>query len=166
MKAFVNNREYTITEKNDADMSFDVNGKAVLIDALSPAKNTMHLLYNNRSYNVELLEYRQDEKVAVVKVNNSRYEVKLKDETDDLLERLGIGNKSNKVQVVKAPMPGKVLDILVKEGDAINKGDSLLVLEAMKMENIIKAPEAAVVKKVHIAKGKAVEKNQPLIEME
>lgn len=145
-------------------MSFEVNGKPITLDAISPAKNTMHLLYNNRSYNVELIEYKQEEKVAIVKVNNARHEVKLKNETDDLLERLGIGAKAGKIQVVKAPMPGKVLDILVKEGDSINKGDSLLVLEAMKMENIIKAPDAAVVKKIHAIKGKAVEKNQPLIE--
>jgi biotin carboxyl carrier protein len=166
MKAYVNNKEFDITEKNDGPMSFEVNGKAVVIDAISPAKNTMHLLYNTHSYNVELLDYKQDEKIATVLVNNSRYEVKIKDDTDDLLERLGIGAKSQKVQAIKAPMPGKVLDILVKEGDAIKKGDSILVLEAMKMENVIKAPADATVKKITIAKGKAVEKNQPLIELE
>jgi biotin carboxyl carrier protein len=115
---------------------------------------------------VELIEYRQDEKIATVKVNNSTYEIKLKDETDDLLEKLGIGQKTNKIAQVKAPMPGKVLEILVKEGDTVNKGDSLIVLEAMKMENIIKATGTAVVKKVHATKGSAVEKNQVLIEME
>jgi biotin carboxyl carrier protein len=166
MKAFVNKREFNITEKSDSPLSFDVNGKEVIIDAISPAKNTMHLLYNSRSYNVELIEYRQDEKIAVVKVNNSTYEIKLKDETDDLLEKLGIGQKINKIAQVKAPMPGKVLEILVKEGDTVNKGDSLIVLEAMKMENIIKAVGTAVVKKVHATKGNAVEKNQVLIEME
>ena len=166
MKAFVNKREFNITEKGDSPLSFDVNGKEVIIDAISPAKNTMHLLYNARSYNVELIEYRHDEKIAVVRVNNSSYEIKLKDETDDLLEKLGIGQKTNKIAQIKAPMPGKVPEIIVKEGDTVNKGDSLIVLEAMKMENIIKAPGTAVVKKVHATKGNAVEKNQVLIEME
>ncbi|HXB12412.1 MAG TPA: biotin/lipoyl-containing protein [Bacteroidia bacterium] len=166
MKAFVNKREFNIIEKGDSPMSFEVNGKEVVIDAISPAKNTMHLLYNSRSYNVELLEYKQDEKIAVVRVNNCSYEIKLKDETDDLLEKLGIGQKINKIAQIKAPMPGKVLDILVKAGDTVNKGDSLIILEAMKMENIIKAPGTAVIKKIHATKGKAVEKNQVLIEME
>jgi biotin carboxyl carrier protein len=165
MKAFVNKREFNITEKGDSPLSFEVNGKEVIINAISPAKNSMHLLYNSRSYNVELLEYRQDEKIALVRVNNSSYEIKLKDETDDLLEKLGIGQKTNKIAQIKAPMPGKVLEIIVKEGDTVNKGDSLIVLEAMKMENIIKAPGTAVVKKVHAIKGNAVEKNQVLIEM-
>jgi len=166
MKAYVNNREYILTEKSDSPLTFEVNGKEVVIDAIMPRKNTMHLLYNSHSYNVELLDYRQEEKVAVVRVNNCTYEVKLKNETDDLLEKLGIGQQTNKIQQIKAPMPGKVLDIRVKEGDTINKGDALLVLEAMKMENIIKAPGTAVVKKINAQVGKAVEKNEVLIILE
>jgi biotin carboxyl carrier protein len=165
MKAFVNNKEYIITEKGDSPLSFEVNGKEVVVDAITPSKNILHILYNSHSYNVELLEYRQEEKIVVIRVNSAIYEIKLKDETDDLLERLGMGKTTHKLQQIKAPMPGKVLDIKVKEGDNINKGDSLLVLEAMKMENIIKAPEAAVIKKIHAAKGKAVEKNEVLIEL-
>lgn len=166
MKALVNNTEYSITEKGDNPLTFEVNGKAVILDAVAPRKNSLHLLYNSRSYNVELVDYRQDDKIAVVKVNNTTYDVKLKDENDDLLERLGIGKKSHKVQQIKAPMPGKVLDIKVQAGDTIAKGDSVLVLEAMKMENVIKAPDDAKVKKVIAAKGKAVEKNEILIELE
>jgi len=63
-------------------------------------------------------------------------------------------------------MPGLVLGIHVKEGDVVNKGDGLLVLEAMKMENLIKAQTPGRVKKIHIQKGAKVEKNQPMIEME
>lgn len=165
MKAFVNNKEYTITEKGDSPLSFEVNGKEVAVDAIAPAKNMLHILYNSHSYSVELLEYNAEEKTAVIKVNSALYEVKLKDETDDLLERLGMGKSTHKVQQIKAPMPGKVIDIKVREGDSINKGDGLLVLEAMKMENILKAPEAAIIKKIHATKGKAVEKNEVLIEL-
>jgi len=166
MKAIVNNKEYTITEKGDSPPGFVVNGKEVIIDAITPRKNVMHILYNSRSYMAELLEYRQEEKMAVVKINNSIYDIKIKDETDDLLEKLGIGTNTKKALQIKAPMPGKVLDIKVKEGDSVNKGDALLVLEAMKMENIIKAPDAAVIKKIKAIKGKAVEKNEVLIDLE
>jgi len=67
---------------------------------------------------------------------------------------------------VKAPMPGLVLDILVEPGQSVQKGDNLLILEAMKMENIIKASGSGVVKNIPVHKKDAVEKNQLLIEME
>jgi len=70
------------------------------------------------------------------------------------------------VNDLKAPMPGLVLDVLVKEGQQIKKGENLLVLEAMKMENNLKALSDAVVKKVNVGKGARVEKNEILIELE
>ncbi|HNH66215.1 MAG TPA: biotin/lipoyl-binding protein, partial [Bacteroidia bacterium] len=72
---------------------------------------------------------------------------------------------AQKVNDLKAPMPGLVLDILVSEGQTIQKGDSLLVLEAMKMENNLKAINDAVVKKINVSKGDKVEKNTVLIEL-
>ena len=71
-----------------------------------------------------------------------------------------------KISEIKSPMPGLVLDILVKAGDTIKKGDQVLVLEAMKMENIIKSQTDAVVKSVAIETGVAVEKGQVLIKFE
>lgn len=166
MKAKVNGREYNITEKTKEPLTFEVNGKALVIDSYSPHKGALHIIYNSRSFNAEMVNYNTDDKVLTLKVNNSRYEVELKDETDDLLEKLGIGLKHQKVQHIKAPMPGLVLDIKVKPGDIVKKGDAILVLEAMKMENIIKATGDATVRKINATKGSAVEKNQVLIEME
>jgi biotin carboxyl carrier protein len=71
---------------------------------------------------------------------------------------------AKKVNEVKAPMPGMVLKILVKDGDEVKKGDPLLVLEAMKMENILKSPTDGVIKKIAAVTGVAVEKNQLLIQ--
>ena len=69
----------------------------------------------------------------------------------------------SKLNEIKAPMPGLVVRITVEEGAEVKKGDSLLVLEAMKMENVIKAPGDAVVGKIKVNAGQAVEKNQLLI---
>jgi biotin carboxyl carrier protein len=60
-------------------------------------------------------------------------------------------------------MPGLVLEVRVKVGDTVKKGDPLLVLEAMKMENILKSPADGIIQKVHVQKSAAVEKNQTLI---
>ena len=73
---------------------------------------------------------------------------------------------SAKVSKLKAPMPGKVLDVLVTAGQEVVKGDGLVILEAMKMENVLKADDVGVVKSVNVSIGEAVEKNNVLIEFE
>lgn len=65
-------------------------------------------------------------------------------------------NKSNKNEV-GAPMPGDVIDIRVKVGDKVEKGQPLVVLSAMKMEMVVQSPIAGVVKKLEIAKGTKLE---------
>jgi len=68
------------------------------------------------------------------------------------------------VNSIKAPMPGLIIDLKVKEGDVVKLNDPLIVLEAMKMENIIKSPGEGTVKVVKVRKGQSVEKSQVLIE--
>ena len=70
---------------------------------------------------------------------------------------------AKKAADLKAPMPGLVVEVSVSEGQEIKKGDKLVVLEAMKMENILKSPADGVVKKVNVKKGNTVEKNEVLI---
>ena len=106
-------------------------------------------------------------KQCTISVNGKNYELKLSNELDQLLLKMGMGkSKDNKMDVVKAPMPGLVLHILVEIGQSIEKGDSLIILEAMKMENIIKATGSGIVKAIKVSTKDAVEKNQVLIEME
>jgi biotin carboxyl carrier protein len=64
---------------------------------------------------------------------------------------------------VKAPVPGLVVRLPVKNGEAVKKGQSLVVIEAMKMENDIRSPMDGVVSAVHIDERNAVEKNTPLV---
>ncbi len=93
-------------------------------------------------------------------------EVQLRDQYDDRLQALGMdASAGKKTGDLKAPMPGLVIDVAVSEGQQVKKGDTLVVLEAMKMENTLKAPGDAVVKKIHIEKGVTVEKNQVLIQL-
>jgi biotin carboxyl carrier protein len=73
---------------------------------------------------------------------------------------------SRKVNEIKAPMPGLVLNVDVSEGDEITKDQQVLVLEAMKMENVLKAPGNGVVKAVNANQGDKVEKNQVLVTLE
>lgn len=155
------------TELNHNDSAFEgrLNEALVKGDFLKINHHRFHLLYNNHSYNIELLKFNKEEKSLLLKVNSVKYNIQLKDKYDDLLHSLGLDNlSSKKVNDIKAPMPGMVLKILVQEGAEVKKGDPLLVLEAMKMENILKSPTDGVVKKIAALQGVAVEKNQLLIQ--
>ena len=74
-------------------------------------------------------------------------------------------SKMQKVEPIKAPMPGLILKIMVEVGQTLKKGDPVLILEAMKMENVFKATSDATVKAINIQAGKAVEKGEILIEL-
>jgi biotin carboxyl carrier protein len=142
-----------------------VNGTEVEVDSRQITEKQSHVIYNHRSYNLEIVEENRQDKTCTVKVNGNTYEIKIEDSYDQLLKQLGMDTaKANKIRSVKAPMPGLVLNIMVNEGTAVTKGDSLLILEAMKMENMIKSPSDGIVKKISITKGDKVEKNDVLIE--
>jgi pyruvate carboxylase subunit B len=93
--------------------------------------------------------------------------VRVKDEHDLLLERFGLKEAgADAERTIQAPMPGLVLEVNVEEGDAVEAGDALLVLEAMKMENELQAPVDGTVKAIHVEADDTVDKNALLVELE
>ncbi len=152
----------------------DLSGEGINLDGKSfawdikPLKpGNFHILVDHRSYLAEVIDYDAATKTFSLRINQNTYQVSVKDRYDQLLDQLGISNLADQqVKEIKAPMPGLVLDILVDEGAALKKEDSVLVLEAMKMENILKSPGEGVIKKINVKTGDAVEKNQVLLHME
>lgn len=161
-KVNVNNTySFEIETENDA---LKVNGKSITLDSVRLSDNQTHVLYQNRSYSIEIVSEDKQEKTMAVKVNGNTYHITLEDQYDQLLKKLGLDNMAaNKVKEVKAPMPGLVLNIVVKEGQEIKKGENLLILEAMKMENILKSPSDGIIQKIAVNIGDKVEKNQVLV---
>ncbi len=151
----------------EADKTSDdllINGESVNADVKQLNASTWHLINNLQSYNVEVVSFNSSEKTAQIKVNNNIYTVSAKDQFDILLDKLGLSSlNAAKVSEIKAPMPGMVLKVFVNEGMEIKKGDNLFILEAMKMENIIKSPADVIVKTVKIKPGDKVEKGQVLM---
>lgn len=161
-KATVNKKDFNIENTND---QLIVDGNAIDWDLIKISKEYFHLLINNESYRAEVIKADLIAKSFVLKINGKVYTVDLKDKFDLLLEKMGLNNGlAGKANNVKAPMPGLIVDLRVKPGDNVKPGDALLILEAMKMENMIKATAESIVKSVKVAKGDSVEKNQILIE--
>jgi len=134
------------------------------VDLNAGDKGVFSVLLDGRS--VRAFVVKEDRELGVVKVRigGKMYTVSIEDERAHLMRTLGLDKRAGIVSPeLKAPMPGLVLNVLVKAGDAVKKNDPVLVLEAMKMENVIKAPGDAVVTQVHAVQGKAVEKGQLLL---
>jgi len=161
-KATVNKKDFKIESSNNELL---VDGNVVDWDVVKISNQYFHILIKNKSYRAEVIKADHIAKSFVLKINGQYYSVALKDKFDILLEKMGLNNGvGGKANNVKAPMPGLIVDLRVKPGDHVKPGDALLILEAMKMENMIKATAESVVASVKVAKGDSVEKNQVLIE--
>jgi biotin carboxyl carrier protein len=164
LKVSVNSQVFDIQSDNS---NLLVNNEILDWDLVKISEGKFHILYNNRSYNAEVLEADYEAKSFKIKLNNNTYLLSAKDRFDALLEQLGMGDAASaKVNDLKAPMPGLIVDIKVQVGDTIKKGDSLLILEAMKMENVLKSVGDGKVKAIKVSPKQNVEKNQILIEFE
>ena len=164
LKATINNQTFDI-QSNKSEIS--VNSQPFKWDMVEIKDGNFHILYNNRSFNAEVLEADYQSKSFLIKINKSKYSISLKDRFDILLDQLGMSNASAvKVNDLKAPMPGLIVDIKVQVGDTVKKGDTILILEAMKMENILKASGDGKIKAIKIVAKQNVEKNQVMIEFE
>lgn len=130
-------------------------------------QNSFHVISGSKSFKVDVAQINHSEKSALIYVNGNKYSVTLKDRYHELLHELGMDvSQSKHVNHIKAPMPGLVVNVIVSEGQMLKDGDAVVVLEAMKMENILKVAGDAVVKRIHVKKGEAVEKNVVLVELE
>jgi biotin carboxyl carrier protein len=147
------------------DFSFDeaaVNAAGII--QKSPSE--FNLILNHRSVTVKLLKEDAGGKKATFDIDGEIFETEIKDSLAQMLDEMGFSTASSKqIKEIKAPMPGMVLEVNVKEGQEVKEGDKLLILGAMKMENSITIPADAIIKRIAVKAGQAVEKGQVLIEL-
>ena len=157
---------YKIDYKDSKGSEVSVNGEDFILD-LQDSKTGFHIIHNGKGISVDVVEVNRQDKTVVLRIDSKRYSYIVKDRFEALLSELGMnGMASGSISEVKAPMPGLVLDVLVKSGDEVKIDQPLLILEAMKMENVIKSPVVGSIKQVSISKGDSVEKNHVLVEFE
>jgi biotin carboxyl carrier protein len=159
-------RNRTITVVVAPDGSATVNGEHIDHTLTRLHGDQWLLRIGDRTFEISPPEPGLEEDERVVFVNGRAVSLRVEDERAVLLRAVQ-GEKATHVHhaAIRAPMPGRVTRLLVSEGELIETGQGLLLLEAMKMENEIKSPVAGVVKRIRIEAGSAVEKNAILIDI-
>ena len=156
---------YKVTA-NEFEFSF-TREQIEAADLVQRSPVNYHLLKDHRSVNTILIETDRDGKHQTLEVEGERFTIEIREELDQMLDKMGFGAVSNKqIKEIKAPMPGLVLEIAVKEGQEVTEGQKILILAAMKMENSILIHTTATIKKIKVNAGQAVEKGQVLVELE
>lgn len=164
LQTTIKNKTYTI---DNVDGNWQIDDANTDLDIQFQPNGLVSILRDGKSYTAIVEGVDHKAKELKIRVGDQVYTIAIKEEIDQLLESMGLDLKAmQKAEPIKAPMPGKVLKVLVTPGQQIEKGDGLLILEAMKMENILKATAPATVKAINIEENTAVEKGTVLIELE
>jgi biotin carboxyl carrier protein len=154
-----------LVSKDGLKATIDIDGKLFEVDVVMVEEGVYSIIHNGKSYNIEMIPgdgpknyfvntYYTSHEVEIIDAQ-SRYLKNRKGDSD------GVGDK-----LITTPMPGKVVRIPVKEGDLVGKGDTVIVISAMKMESEYKSPVDGVIKRVYVQEGQAINGNQPLVEIE
>jgi len=162
----MNTDKYTINVNQHFDFDLTTADLSDL-DIKQTADGDYHLLRDQKAYHIKVVAVDYAKKEFNLSVNGQPYQITIADQFDMLVEKMGLSViATKKINEVRAPMPGLVLEISVEVGQEIKTGDGLLILEAMKMENVIKSAGEGIIKAINAEKGQAVEKGTVLIELE
>ena len=159
----IKNKQRDINLKQNSKVTVD--GKEYHYQLQKLTQHTYLLNINNKVYNISF--HQVDNETFSLTVNTKHLDVIIRSALQEKVSKL-IQNRSSAHHHmdIKAPMPGMILRIKKKTGDSVLQGDSLLILEAMKMENDIRAPVSGTINKIFVKEGMPVEKGVLLISVE
>lgn len=146
-------------------VTMKVDNELYEVDALRVAEGIYSIIYKGRSYNIEMIA---DSTARHYTVNSwyNTYKVEIIDAQTRYRLSREKGSHSDEGKVILSPMPGKVVKILVAEGDQVEAGQTLIIISAMKMESEFKARVSGVIKHVSVIEGETVDANRELIVIE
>lgn len=157
----IESEEYAVTDQNGG---IAINGELVLHEIVQVDQNTFSLLIRGRSFRIVA---RRSAEGYELLVNGRRIEAAVESDRMRLLRQYGQKNTPARVRTdIQAPMPALVVKVEVAVGDEVRPGQGLIILEAMKMENEIRAHAAGRVKEIFVTTGKPVEKGELLLRLE
>ncbi|MEN8117064.1 MAG: biotin/lipoyl-containing protein [Bacteroidota bacterium] len=146
-------------------LEVEVDGKVYKVDLMHTADGTFSILEGSNSHNIELVPRNQPKKYTAYTLYQAM-DLEIIDAEARYLKNRGANGFGSDENSISSPMPGKVVKVLVKEGDPIKKDETAVIISAMKMESEYKSPKDGVVKKVNVSDGDTVEGNQILVELD
>ncbi len=152
--------------RRNGSLSFIWNGEAQPADILEVEPGCYSVILGGHSVDVRLDAAKHpdpDVRAFRASLYDGAYEFALQDPMKALLAAAGGASASG--GLLASPMPGKIVKVLMREGESVAEGQTLLVMEAMKMQNELKSPSAGVVSKLHVEEGATVETGAKLIEV-
>jgi biotin carboxyl carrier protein len=165
MRVLVDNEEIQVYIDR-IDGKGRLNGKEFDLDLTKIEDHFYSVELDGKTYSIQVLPG-DNPKKPKIRVNGISYDTELIDKYDELIKSLGMENMTKvEIKELKSPMPGLVFKIDIKVGDPVQKGDPLMILEAMKMENVIKSRGEGVIAEIMVSEGQAVEKGELLIRFE
>ncbi len=143
----------------------EVDGNKYDLDIVMVEPGVYSILYKGNSYNLELIAG-GDSKKYIVNTFSRSFSVEVIDAETKYLRNRNQGQEMEGDKDISSPMPGKVIKVLAKVGDAVTAGQTLVVVEAMKMQSEFKANADRVVKGIFVKEGDTVNAHQVLIHLE
>lgn len=146
----------------DGKYSVRLGDKQYNVDCQPISENCLSLLVDDKAYTVFLVD---DGGKKYISIQGEQFCIEEAKE-HDAIRSTAESTTLKGIPTISSPMPGKIVKILVREGDRVRKGQGLVIVEAMKMENEIRSPSAAIVKKVNFQEGNLVDTADPIVELE
>ena len=135
------------------------------LDCIQVDTDTFHLLENGIAHTITIISADPANKRYTFRIDGEIKEATIISKLDLLIEKMGLNSsQGRKLSTLHAPMPGLVTGIRIVPGQEVEKSTPLLILEAMKMENVIVAPDHAFIKDIKVKVGQAVDKGEVLVE--
>lgn len=159
-----NSSSVELLSKDGDKHQVSIDGKMYEVDLVMVENGVYSIIYKNKSYNVELTQGREPKTYTINTLYNS-YDIDIMDAEAKYLK----GRKHDELDdasSISSPMPGKVVKILVKIGDEVKAGDTMIIISAMKMESEYKVKSDRVVKDILVKEGDTIDGHQPLIIIE
>ena len=165
----MNGKEFHTHCVEEDNCSVLINNKPFQVELLKEISDNVYSFSVNQKLCHAAIEFNGSDKKVDIIMDGLSYTIDITDATKQILEKYlkesGALN-NNSEYTIKASMPGMIVKVLVSEGAEVKENDKLVIVEAMKMENVLKSPVTGKVKSINAKEGSAVDKNSILMELE